>query len=122
LTHSQKEFLNTQLKRIAGAWKSFDTKVNAPIYAQELKVMLAECGETRVDRGITKAIRNHLEFVPSVAELWQYVRSAGAGGTLNHPYPCELCGNTGWAEATITSNLTGKVRRAVKRCPNWRIE
>jgi hypothetical protein len=120
-TRSRLEFINAQLKRIAGAWKSFDTKINAPIYLEEIKAMIAELGETRVERGITTAIRRHLEFVPSVAELWEYCRTAGDGRVVKHPDPCNLCHSTGYAPHTWT-NKHGQVVSGVRRCPNWSID
>src|SRR5439155_5889987 len=80
LSDSSKKCIERALERIAGAWKSFDPVLNGRVYRDEIKAMIVECGEQRVERGISAAIRTHLEFVPSIAHLWEYVRSAGAGG------------------------------------------
>jgi hypothetical protein len=83
--------------------------------------MIADLGEQRVARGVTKAIRNHLEYLPSVAELWEYARNAGDGRNVIHPSPCELCDSTGWVHTTWTTK-DGKEVSGVRRCPNWRIQ
>jgi hypothetical protein len=121
LSDSSKKCLETALSRIAGAWKAFDTNVNGPVYRDEIRAMIAECGEIRVERGITTAIRADLEFLPSPGQLWEYVRNAARGGTLRHPDPCELCGSTTWVEVEYTTKQ-GKTARGMKRCPNWRVE
>lgn len=116
LSDSSKKCLERALERIAGAWKSFDPVVSGPVYRDEIKTMIVECGERRVERGITAAIRTQLEFVPSIAQLWDYVRNAGVGGERVHPDPCEKCGGSTWVL------VTSKVENRYGRCPDWRIE
>jgi hypothetical protein len=116
-THSQKEFLNTQLKRIAGAWKSFDTKVNAPIYAQELKA----CSPSAEKPGSIAASRRRSVITWSLCRAsrrcGQYVRTralAGSSHTLIHAsYATTRAGS----RRRWTSKLTGKVRARRQALP-----
>jgi hypothetical protein len=117
---SSKKFLETALERIAGAWKSFDLIINGPVYRDEIKAMRLEFGEQRVARGITAAIRQHLEFVPSIAQLWNYVRSAGEGGKRVHPDHCDKCGGSTWVTVEWKDEARKKTLK-VGRCPDWKI-